>query len=72
MMIGEKFRVRDDARCRAMKGKYLVMLNNYNKLSENLMKNYLTLKEKDDYLTIIENKLSARIKELYVSENRGI
>lgn len=66
-MINEEFRLKYDVRHRAMKDKYLVMLNKNNKLTENLMNNYLTLKEKGDRLTIIENKLRARIKELDVS-----
>lgn len=66
-MINKKFGEKDDVHNKIMKGQYHNILNNYKKFTENLMKNYLTLKEKDDYMTILENKLSARIKELLVS-----
>lgn len=66
-MINEKFRSKDHLHNKIMKGKYHHILNNYKNFTENLMKNYLTFKEKDDYLTIVEIKLSARIKELLVS-----
>lgn len=66
-MTSEKFRANDNVHNKIMKDKYHYILNNYKKFTENLMKNYLTFKEKDDYMTIVENKLSARIKELLVS-----
>lgn len=46
---------------------YSLTLDDYNKNTEDLKKNYLKLKEKDEALLILQKKSSTRIKKLSVS-----